>query len=275
MSTPPKQLFEAGQLAEAITAASQELREHPADTGRRGFLVELLCFAGELDRADTHLDTLSTQDPQAAMGIAQFRQLVRAEQARQQFFGEGRLPEFLQTPSEALRRYLEASICLRDERNEEAGRLLEQAENQRKRLSGTCNGEPFDDLRDLDDLTASVFEVLATNGKYYWIPFEHVTRIEFQPPARTRDLLWRQTHLEVSDGPAGEVFMPTIYPLCGTEEDRLRLGRRTEWEGDAGGPVRGRGQRTFLIGGNDLTILEIQQLTITGEAARSSVDGDA
>src|SRR5919199_4477904 len=102
--------YQAGQLNEALAAATAEVKQHPTDASRRGFLCELLCFAGDLDRADAQLDLMGHQDPQAMMGVGLFRHLLRAEQARRQFYSEGRLPEFLEQPSEVLRLHLEASI---------------------------------------------------------------------------------------------------------------------------------------------------------------------
>jgi type VI secretion system protein ImpE len=256
-----REYYEAGQLAEAIAALKAEVKENPADTSRRGFLCELLCFAGDLHRADLQLDAVATQDPQTQLGIGLFRHLVRAEQARQQFFAEGRLPEFLDLPSPQLRLHLEASIRLREGQAQKAARLLEQAEEQRPVVAGVCNGQPFTGLRDLDDLTASFFEVLTSNGKYYWIPMERVESVEFRAPARPRDLLWQRVHMVVRDGPDGEVYLPTLYAGTHAEsDDKLRLGRATDWRGGNGEPVRGIGQRTFLVGDESRTILEIQTI---------------
>ena len=46
-------------------------------------------------------------------------------------------------------------------------------------------------------LTAGSFEVLTTTGKYYWIPTERVATVEFHPPKRPRDLLWRRATMSV------------------------------------------------------------------------------
>jgi type VI secretion system protein ImpE len=254
--------YQAGQLKEAIAAATAEVKQHPADPSRRGFLCELLCFAGDLERADLHLDTLLNQEPQSAVGVNLFRQLVRAEQARQQFYSDGRLPEFLGLPSPVLKLHLEASIRIREGHAAEAIRLLEQAEEQRPHATGTCNGQAFTDLRDLDDLTASFFEVLTSNGKYYWIPMESVELIESRSPARPRDLLWHRVRMVVRDGPDGEVYLPTLYAGTHREpDDRVRLGRATDWRGGDGGPVRGIGQRTFLVGEDTSPILEIKEIS--------------
>ncbi len=255
--------YRAGQLKEALAAMLAETKQHPTDTARRGFLCELLCLAGELERVDKHLDLIGSQDTEAMMGVSLFRQLVRAEEARQQFFAEGRVPELLDVPSPALRLHLEASILLREGKAKEAAGLLAQAEEQRVKVSGTCNGKPFADLRDLDDLTGPIFEVLTSTGKYYWIPMERVESIEFRAPARPRDLLWRPARMVVRGGPDGEVYLPALYNGTHAEaDDKLRLGLATEWRGGDGAPVRGVGQRTFLVGEESYPILELKEIAV-------------
>jgi type VI secretion system protein ImpE len=259
-----KDYYSAGQLQDAIMAQLAEVKHHPADSARRGFLCELLCFAGNLDRVDLHLDTISNQEPQSALGISLFRHLVRAEQSRQEFYTAGHLPEFLDQPTPVLRLNLEASILLREGKLQDAARLLAQAEEQRPKLAGTCDGQAFTDIRDLDDLTAPFFEVLTSNGKYYWIPMERVELVEFHAAVRPRDLLWRQAHMIVRGGPDGEVYLPTLYAGSQSDpDDQIRLGRTTDWRGGEGAPVRGFGQRTFLVGDVDRPILEMKELALT------------
>ena len=255
-------LFRAGKLKDAITAAVDEVRNHPTDTGRRLFLSELLCFAGDLERADNHLDAVGHNDPQIMPWIVTFRQLIRAEQSRQDFFAKGRLPEFLTRPEGAAAQLLEASIRVREGALQEAALLLDQAEESRRRMTGTCDGQAFQDFRDLDDQTCCVLEVITTNGTYYWIPISQVESIEFHEPERSRDLIWRRTHLIVRDGPDGEVYLPVLYPGASVEaDDQIRLGRQTEWRGGDAMPVRGVGQRTFLVGDDARSIMELKTIT--------------
>jgi type VI secretion system protein ImpE len=264
-----QELYRAGRLQEALAAQTEEVKRHAADTERRGFLCELLCLVGELERADRQLDAISQLDTQAALGVSLWRQLIRAEQARQQFHAEGRLPEFLGLPTDVLRLHLEASIHLREGQPAEAARLLAEAEEQRPRVSGTCDGKPFDDWRDLDDLTACLFEVLTSTGKYFWVPVERVESISLHAPVRPRDLLWPRAHLIVRGGPDGEVYLPALYAGAHAEtDDQFRLGRATDWRGGDGSPVRGVGLRTFLVGDKDRTILEIREATF--EPAQTS-----
>jgi type VI secretion system protein ImpE len=248
-------------LQEALAAAKDEVRKSPTDTGKRGFLAELLCFAGDMEAADRQLDALGQQQPDAMMGIGLFRQLVRAEQARQQFYVDGRLPEFVGLPSDRMRLHLKASIHLREGQPAEAAGLLARAEEERPKVTGTCQDQPFDDLRDLDDLTASFFEVLTSNGKYYWIPMEQVELVEMRAPTRPRDLIWRRAHMVVNDGPDGEVYLPALYAGSHADaDDKVRLGRATSWR-TANGLTRGIGQRTFLVGVEGRSILELATLT--------------
>jgi type VI secretion system protein ImpE len=256
--------YEAGRLTEAVAAALDEVRRAPTDSGKRRFLCELLCLTGDLGRADRQLDALATQSPEAGPVVALFKQLLRGEEARGQFFTDGRVPEFLGAPTPVLRLHLEASIHMREGRPDEALRLLSEAEEQRPHVGGTCDGRPFDDFRDLDELTAPLFEVLTGNGNYYWVPVESVESIEFAAPARPRDLLWQRAHMVVNGGPDGEVFLPALYAGYATEgDDQVRLGRRTEWRGGDGAPVRGAGQRIFLVGDEERPTLEIRSLVFT------------
>lgn len=264
-----REAYRAGDLTAALEGMNTEVRNNPTDQSRRGFLAELLCLSGNLERADIHLDTLGDQDSQAAPHIAVIRQLARAEQARRQFFGEGRVPEFIGAPTDVLKLHLEASLLLREGDAEAAAKKLAEAEEQRPKVSGVCDGEPFDDLRDLDDTTASFLEVLTSTGKYFWIPMERLIHVEFREPKRPRDLMWRQAAMEVRDGPDGEVYIPAIYPdPDGSNSDAAKLGKVTEWiGGDDGSPVRGVGQRTLLVGSDARPIMELQQLSVEAPAS--------
>jgi len=62
------ELLRAGQLDEAIASLGVELRGNPADVQRRTFLFELLCFAGEHDRAEKQLDVPLSFEGTRAIG---------------------------------------------------------------------------------------------------------------------------------------------------------------------------------------------------------------
>jgi type VI secretion system protein ImpE len=258
-------LFRAGKLDPAIAAANAAVRNSPADPAARLLLAELLLFAGNLERADVILDAAAQLDPKAAVAVAEFRQLLRAETARRQCAREGRVPDFLGEPTAALRSVLAAALALRGGDEAEAARHLAEAEALRPPVAGVLTqqeGErPFEDLRDADDLHAGFFEVLTTTGRYFWIPTERVAEIAFHPPRRPRDLAWRRATMSVIDGPEGEVYLPAIYDCDRPDPaDEFRLGRATDWIGAEGGPVRGTGQRVFLIGEEAYGIMDLAAL---------------
>jgi type VI secretion system protein ImpE len=266
-STAPKPgeagaLFHAGKLADAVAAAGAAVKRSPADLGARVLLAEMLAFAGNAERADVILDAATDIDPSAALAVAEFRQLLRAEVARRQLFRDGRAPEFLGEPTAGQRAALAALVALRAGDDAEAARLCAEAEAARQHPAGVRDGQHFDDLRDADDLLAGSFEVLTTTGKYFWIPIERIGSVEFHPPKRPRDLLWRRATMSVNEGPDGDVYVPCTYaPSDADADDSLMLGRSTDWSGPDSGPVRGLGLRTFLIGDESATIMEITQLT--------------
>jgi type VI secretion system protein ImpE len=255
------ELFHAGKLREAIAAATDEVRQQPTDAGRRLLLAELLCFTGDLERADNHLDAIATDDALLKVAIAGFRQLIRGEQARQEFFTAGRVPSLLARPEGSIRDLFEASIRVREGAAQEAAGILQRVEETRVHVSGTSGDVRFEDFRDLDDLTCSILEVVTAKGEYFWIPIDQVESLEFHDPVRPRDLLWRRTHMVVRGGPDGEVFLPVVYPGAALESDDLvRLGRTTDWRGGGAEPTRGVGQRTFLVGDEAVPIMELRTI---------------
>ena len=256
MTETAADLLEAGRLTDAVTALNGILKNNPTDVQRRVFLAELLCFAGNVDRADRMLDVVADQDPAAGVAIALFRQLLRGEKSREEVFQQGRVPDFLSDPAEHIQAQLRGVAALREGDTAGATAALEEAESLRPPTAGEIDGQAFDDMRDVDDVTGPVFEVVTSTGKYFWVPIDRVNLVEFRKPERTRDLYWRRALMEVEGGPDGEVFLPAIYPTePDPDDERIRLGRATDWIGEA--PTRGVGQRTFLIGDAAVPIMEI------------------
>ncbi|MEO8340702.1 MAG: tetratricopeptide repeat protein, partial [Nitrospirota bacterium] len=93
-----KELLEANQLSAAIEALTQDVKKQPTDTHLRTFLFEVLCFAGEYERAERQLDVIGHQNESAGIGVEVYRQLLRADKSRQRWFAEGLRPTFLLEP---------------------------------------------------------------------------------------------------------------------------------------------------------------------------------
>jgi type VI secretion system protein ImpE len=255
------QLFQAGKLQEAIDAQIQAVKAKPGDHGVRLFLFELLAFAGDLDRAQKHLDVVTYGEMELDAAVATYRKLLDSERARRQVYADGTSPQFLEEPPAHVKLRLEALGHLRQGKPDLARQLLTEAETTTPVLKGTLNDKPFELLRDADDVFGTVIEVMA-KGNYFWVPLEQIESIDMNPPRFPRDVLWRPALLATKSGSAGDAFLPSLYP--GTHEQpetNLKLARGTDWIQNAG-PVRGIGVHTFLAGEDASTLLDWRKLRI-------------
>jgi type VI secretion system protein ImpE len=241
----PKQLYQAGKLNEAIAALGAEVRDNPTDTQRRTFLFELLCFAGEHDRAEKHLNLLAEQSPQAKLGAVLYFSALHAERLRTDMFRKKDFP---------------------------TGSTAEEEED----VKGTLNGAPFESIEDSDPRIGQRLEVFAA-GAYLWIPLKHIVSIEMEAPKRVRDLLWIPTL--VRTGPAfkdkelGEVLMPVLSPLSFEDADvNVKLGRLSDWRQTDGEAVP-VGMKQFLVDGEDIPILEVRKIELQTEEASEAAAG--
>lgn len=258
--------FKAGDLAAAITAAQSAVKSAPRDSGARWLLAELMLFAGDAERADRMLDAAVLDEPSPA--VLEFRKLLRAEVIRQQVWNEGRAPKFSAddaTPAQTLA--IQAAVLARAGEAEDAMTQALAAEEARPKRGGEAvlaDGTTiaFDDFRDADDLMAPMVEVLTTNGDHILVPVERLVALDFDAPRRPRDLAWRRTTIELEGGTEGVVYMPTIYAAAPGQPDPVRLGRVTEWS-EGPGPVRGLGQRVFLIGEEAVALADLSAIRFT------------
>jgi type VI secretion system protein ImpE len=225
-----KELFQSGKLQEAIQALGEEVRSNPLDAKRRIFLFELLCFAGQYDRAEKHLDLLADSGPSAQLGALLYRSAIHAEKERQQMFAGRRIPS-ARPPS---------------------------------LVPGLRNGKRFTRFSDADERIGGMLELFAA-GSYAWISLEQVAAIEIAPPRRLRDLLWIPA--VVTTTPAyramelGEVLLPVLAPLSwNSEDDSVRLGRSTVWEEDSEGVPVALGQKMFIVDDEEIPILELGRI---------------
>jgi type VI secretion system protein ImpE len=253
--TTAGELFRQGRLADAVAAAGRAVQGAPRDIGARMLLAEFLLFATDFERADAVVGAAEALDPDCALAVAEFRQLLRAETARRQLFGAGRLPEFVDRPTPDQEAALAILVALRAGDSAGAAAAAETAEAARSVTGCVANGEAVSDFRDADDLVGGSLEVLTTTGKYFWIPISRVVSMEFHLPVRPRDLFWRRCTMVVREGPQGDVYLPALYETP-APDDAGRLGRRTEWS--KGSPVRGSGQRVFLAGDDGLAIADLR-----------------
>lgn len=260
-----KTQLDAGNLGGAIEAAIQTVKSKPTDFQARTFLFELSLFSGDWDRAVRQLDAIRQMDAGAMIGAKIYQQCVEAERKRARFFSEGLKPEFLAMPEDYVYGLLTANNRLRDGKTDEAREILDTVEEQRPAIACLVNGAEKEDLRDYNDLTSCILEVIIKDS-YVWVPFEDIVKIEFTKPQTLRDLFWTQATLETMNGTNGEVFVPALYVNSWKHDnDLVRLGRMTDWR-DAGSELYiGEGQKLFFIDGEDIPFLELNTIEVVAD----------
>jgi type VI secretion system protein ImpE len=262
-----KKLFDQGNLSAALKQLTQDVRANPINSHLRIFLFELLCFAGDFDRAEKQLDVIAHQNSDMQIGSAIYTQILQAEKARRAVFSGNQFPEFLTNPPEHAAYHLEALQLFRDGKSEEAFILLEKALELRPPLSGTNEGNLFHQFEDCDPFLGPFLEAII-NGRYHWLPLERVQSIELIKPQHLRDLIWARARIASLDGEAGDVFLPVLYSGSSDHpEDAVRLGRATTWIDTGAGLVRGAGQRMFLIDEQECALLELTEIHFTPRKA--------
>jgi type VI secretion system protein ImpE len=268
--TQAKALLDAGKLGEAIEELTREVRAHPADASLRTFLFEVLCFAGEWDRAEKQLDAIAHQTVKTEVGAQVYRNNLKAERDRQKLYSDGLHPHFLNEPPGYVDLHLAAINRLREGSLAEARETLDRAEEQRPALSGTFNGTPFEDFRDWDDVLGPVLEVIF-NGQYTWLPFEQITRMEIGAPKTLRDLMWTSARVQARDGTIGEVYIPALYAGSHqSQNDQVRLGRMTDWKRVSDDLSLAVGLRLFLVDGEDKSLFEARSVEFEPLTPRGS-----
>lgn len=236
--------YRAGQLGEAIKALGDEVRSNPLDAKRRTFLFELLCFAGEYDRAEKHLDVLANFDPKSLPASLLYRSAIHAERTRQEMFRSGSFP------------------------------AKREASPDR---TGALNGKPFEYLGDADDRIGDSIEMFIA-GSYTWVPTKYIERLEIEPPQNLRDLLWARARVDASPEfrfqELGEVLLPAIAPLSYlANDDAVKLGRVSLWEPGNDSTEHLFGQKLLLVDGEEIPLLEVRSVifnpshTLEGEIA--------
>jgi type VI secretion system protein ImpE len=229
------ELYKSGKLDEAIAALVDSVRRNPTDSRSRTFLFELLCFAGELDRAEKHLDVLASSGREAEVGALVYRSALHAERLRRGVFSANGMPPSTAAP---------------------------------RAVSGQLNGNPFDSLEDADPRIGARLEIFAA-GQYTWLPFEQVEQIRMEPPKRLRDLLWAPARVRTGSRfqgmELGEVLVPVLTPEAHRSPDpSIRLGRITDWMSLDNGSEVPIGQKLLNVDGEGVPILEVRELVITG-----------
>lgn len=235
----PHELFRAGRLQDAIQTLGGELRNDPTDEKRRVFLFELLCFAGEWQRAEKQLNVLAGATAGAGMGALVYRSAIAGERNRQVFFENRQYAVPSEGPDPAPK-------------------------------PGRLNGEPFQTIEDADPRIGARLEIFLA-GEYLWVPFAHLRSVTIGAPRLLRDLLWSSAAVmagpELRGQDFGEIIIPNLYPFSWRHaREAVKLGRETDWAASDGGDEP-YGQKLLVLDGKRVVpFLEVRSLEFDSAA---------
>lgn len=259
------ELIRAGDLEGARQLAAAAVKSAPGDPAKRTLLVEIAAFCGDWERALQHLEVIAATDPGRATGVKAYRDLIAAEKERLQVARLQAQPAYLpESPAyhaacAAARRHLAEGSA------EQTGALLQEISARIPPVKGILNGQRFEGLADTDSLLSFFLEAFV-HDRYVLVPLEALQELAVPAPRRWVDLLWAPARITTWEGLAVSCFLPVLYAESFRhEDDRVRLGRMTDWAPLGAGLCRGVGQHVFRAGEADLGILEIRNAAFSRE----------
>jgi type VI secretion system protein ImpE len=255
-----KELIRAGKLAEARKLLTEEVRKFPGDSGKRTLLFQVLAFSGEWAKAQSHLETIATQDSKKETGVQVFKNLIAAEKQRGEVLRIRQRPSFLPGPPPYAEEYFAARQKVEEKKIREAAEDFARIEAAQPIVSGTLDAAAFAGFMDTDSFLRRFLEAMVYE-RYVWVPIESIRELMIDVPKTLFDLLWIPARIVTWEGLNIQCYLPVLYPESFLHEDeRVKLGRMTDWV-PLGGPfTRGVGRHVFQIGQEEKSILEIREV---------------
>ncbi|MEP5729435.1 MAG: type VI secretion system accessory protein TagJ [Sulfitobacter sp.] len=269
----PEEHLTSGDLSGTLSALQDKVRSDPADPKLRIFLFQLLCVLGDWKRAITQLKLSGEMDPSALMMAQTYREGIICEVYREKVFKGEKEPMIFGEPETWLALLIEAQKLLAQGKTMQAAELRAQAFEAAPMTSGTVNGTPFEWIADADMRLGPVLEVIV-NGRYFWLPFNQISKLDIEAPADLRDAVWTAAALTLRNGGEVVALIPTRYaetPAKGADAEKL--ARATDWQDVGDDTYLGVGQRLFATDQDDVALLDVRELILVHETEEATSDG--
>lgn len=269
----PEEHLKSGDLTATLAALQDKVRADPSSAPLRIFLFQLLCVLGDWKRAITQLKLSAEMDHSALMMAQTYREGIICEVYREKVFKGEKNPMIFGEPEPWLALLIEAQKLLSTGNPTGAAQLREQAFEQAPATSGTVNGTPFEWIADADMRLGPVLEAVV-NGRYFWLPFNQIAKLEIEEPADLRDAVWTAATLTLRNGGEVVALIPTRYadtPEKGS--DAAKLARATDWQDAGGETFVGVGQRLFATDTDDVALLDVRTLVLDHDGPEAVQDG--
>jgi type VI secretion system protein ImpE len=257
-----EQALKDGDVQRALKLLTEQVRSFPQDAKLRVFLFQLLCVLGQWDRALNQLNVSLELDASTLPMVQTYREAIACETLRLQVFAGQKVPMLFGEPEAWIALLIEA--LLREGRGEPdaARQLRSEALEQAPATSGQADGQAFEWIADADSRLGPTIEAVI-NGRYYWLPWNRLSKVEIDPPQDLRDRIWMPAHFNFTNG--GEVvgLIPTRYPDTDLAAgDALALARATNWRESAPGVFTGLGQRLITTDAAEFALMDLREVVL-------------
>lgn len=278
-----------GHLAGTLAELQERVKSDPSNAKHRVFLFELLCVMGQWDRALTQLNVAGELDAGALVMVQTYREALRCEALRCDVFAGKRSPVVFGEPEPWIALLIEALRLTAQDQHAKSDELRAAAfeaatvtpgtiairapDGARKDAAEETASRAFEWIADADSRLGPVLEAIVS-GHYYWVPFQRIRTVLVEKPSDFRDLVWMPVHFEWANG--GEVvgLIPTRYPGSETsEDDAIRLARRTEWSERSPQTVIGLGQRMLASDSGEVAFMDVRRIDLMPGAAAGPPPG--
>lgn len=261
-----EQSLQDGDPLQAMLQLQELVRGNPADATLRIFLFQLLAVLGDWERAANQLGVAAELDVSALAMAQMYGDAIRCEELRAQVFAGTKAPLVFGEPDQWLALLIESMLVACRGQTQQAARLRDMAFEQAPASAGSIDGQPFAWIADADSRLGPVLEAII-NGKYYWLPFCHLSRIAVEAPADLRDVVWMPAHFQFTNGGEAVGLIPTRYPGSEASDDsQLRLARKTIWREVGAELYHGLGQRMIVTDAGEVSLMDVRQIDFTPEA---------
>ncbi len=270
-----EELLKEGKPKEAIDALMQAVRDNPANADYRIFLFQLMTVIGQFDRALNQLNVVGDMDAKTLAIVQTYREVLQCEPLRAVVFAGTKSPLIFGDPESWIASVFEALKLDADGHHVEAQSLRSAAFEESPVSSGQIDGADFEWIADADSRIGPFLEAVI-NGKYYWIPFHRIRKIDLYKPEDLRDLVWLPAEFTWPNEGQTVGFIPVRYVGSElTDDPQVQLARVTQWQEMTADAYSGIGQRVFTTDQDDYSLLDIRSIefTVDPDTEEATQDG--
>lgn len=248
-------------IAAALIQLQAEIRSKPSDPKLRTFLFQLLAVTGNWERSLTQLNVVGELDALSNLMVGTYSRLLQAEVLRAEVFAGRRTPMVVGEPAPWIAMMIQALKLSADGHHREASDLRADAFEQADAVPGAVDGAAFEWISDADSRLGPCLEIMV-NGGYSWVPFSRIKKLKFDAPSDLRDKIWTPVEITWANDGQAVGFIPTRYPGSeSSDDDMVRLARKTDWLEVFDDVFHGLGQRVFATDASDFPLLDVRVLT--------------